>query len=69
MTEVSSLYSMSLDQARKVLDGIGYREDWTIPQLIDATRGRSPDRVIEALKITAAAAHAKANQIAPEAAR
>lgn len=60
---------MTLDEARELLDSIGYREDWSRPQLLDAVKG-SPDEFLlcvqRALRITGQAAQAKADALEAE---
>lgn len=68
----ASLHPMSLDQAKATLAAINYREDWSVPELIDACSHLGDDechRVQTALRITAAAYQQEATALRAEAAR
>ena len=60
---------MTLPEANILLGSIGYRADWSEPELIDATAHLSPpakSRISIALRVTAAAAFAEANALEAE---
>lgn len=57
---------MTLTEANALLAGIGYREHWTVPELIEATAHLAQDdrsRISAALRVTATAAFLEADRL------
>lgn len=55
--------NMTVAEAHSLLTSIGYREDWTLDQLIAATPGDMIERVLLAMSVSAEAAQAEANAL------
>lgn len=66
-----SLHPMTLDEAKATLAAINYREDWSVPELIEACADLAEaerKRVSIALRVTAAAYQQEATALRAEAA-
>lgn len=66
MTTISTLHTMTFGEAKSILAGIGYRPDWTVPELLAATPADMRNNVVHALRITALAYEAEAEALRTE---
>lgn len=61
---VTNMHPMTLPEAEAILSAIGYRPEWTFEQLRAVVPVEMAQRVVSALRITAAAEHDRANRLA-----